>query len=108
MELDQIIQMLKGKTEIKLVKFISDKGPGSCEECLKHHGEVFQLDDPNKPKLPIHPNCRCKYELLTPNEVVSYQGEVQKINQAAEVIHKEMKKELDEILKKYRKYQKSY
>ena len=108
MELDQIIQMLKGKTEIKLVKFISDKGPGSCEECLKHHGEVFQLDDPNKPELPIHPNCRCKYELLTPNEVVSYQGEVQKINQAAEVIHKEMKKELDEILKKYRKYQKSY
>ena len=79
MELDQIIQMLKGKTEIKLVKFISDKGPSSCEECLKHHGEVFQLDDPNKPELPIHPNCRCKYELLTPNEVASYHGEVQKI-----------------------------
>lgn len=79
MELDQIIQMLKGKTEIKLVKFISDKGPNSCEDCLKHHEEVFQLDDPEKPELPIHPNCRCKYELLTPNEVASYQGEVQKI-----------------------------
>ena len=79
MELDQIIQMLKGKTEIKLVKFISDKGPNSCEDCLKHHGEVFQLDDPEKPELPIHPNCRCKYELLTLNEVTSYQGEVQKI-----------------------------
>ena len=79
MELDQIIQMLKGKTEIKLVKFISDKGPNSCEDCLKHHGEVFQLDDPNKPELPIHPYCRCKYELLTPKEVASYQGEVQKI-----------------------------
>lgn len=79
MELDQIIQMLKGKTEIKLVKFISDKGPNSCEDCLKHHGEVFQLDDPEKPELPIHPNCRCKYELLTLNEVASYQGEVQKI-----------------------------
>ena len=79
MELDQIIQMLNGKTEIKLVKFISDKGPNSCEECLKHHGEVFQLDDSNKPELPIHPHCRCKYELLTPNEVASYQGEVQKI-----------------------------
>ena len=79
MELDQIMQMLNGKTEIKLVKFISDKGPNSCEDCLKHHGEVFQLDDPEKPELPIHPNCRCKYELLTPNEVASYQGEVQKI-----------------------------
>ena len=79
MELDQIIQMLKGKTEIKLIRFISDKGPNSCEDCLKHHGEVFQFDDPEKPELPIHPNCRCKYELLTPNEVASYQGEVQKI-----------------------------
>ena len=62
MELDQIMQMLKGKTEIKLVKFISDKGPNSCEECLKHHGKIFGTDDPDKPKLPIHPNCRCKYE----------------------------------------------
>ena len=57
----------------------SSKGPNSCEACLKHHGEIFRLDDPNKPELPSHPNCRCKYELLTPNEVASYQGEVQKI-----------------------------
>ena len=79
MEFDQIMQMLNGKTEIKLVKFISDKGPNSCEACLKYHGEIFRLDDSNKPELPIHPHCRCKYELLTPNEVASYQGEVQKI-----------------------------
>ena len=71
MELDQIIQMLKGKTEIKLVKFISDKGPNSCEDCLKHHGEVFQLDDPEKPELPIHPNCRCKYVEVT-SDVANY------------------------------------
>jgi len=62
MGVDQVMQMLNGKTEIKLVKFISDKGPNSCKECLKHHGEIFRLDDPNKPELPIHPNCRCKYE----------------------------------------------
>ena len=79
MELDQIMQMLKGKTEIKLVKFISDKGPSSCEECLKHHGEIFQADDPDKPELPIHPNCRCKYELMTQAEVISYQDDLQKI-----------------------------
>lgn len=71
--------MLKGKTEIKLVKFISDKGPNSCEACLKHHGEIFRLDDPDKPELPIHPNCRCKYELLTQEEVIAYQDDVQKI-----------------------------
>lgn len=79
MELDQIMKMLKGKTEIKLVKFISDKGPNSCEECLKHHGEIFQADDPDKPELPIHPNCRCKYELMTQAEVISYQDDLQKI-----------------------------
>ena len=79
MELDQIMQMLNGKTEIKLVKFISDKGPNSCEDCLKHHGEVFQLDDPEKPELPIHPNCRCKYELLTQEEVTAYHDDLQKI-----------------------------
>ena len=62
MGVDQVMQMLNGKNEIKLVKFISDKGPNSCKECLKHHGEVFRADDPNKPVLPIHPNCRCKYE----------------------------------------------
>ena len=62
MGVDQVMQMLNGKNEIKLVKFISDKGPNSCKECLKHHGEIFRLDDPNKPELPIHPNCRCKYE----------------------------------------------
>ena len=79
MELDQIMKMLKGKIEIKLVKFVSDKGPNSCEECLKHHGEIFQADNPDKPELPIHPNCRCKYELMTQAEVISYQDDLQKI-----------------------------
>ena len=79
MGVDQVMQMLNGKTEIKLVKFISDKGPNSCKECLKHHGEIFRLDDPNKPELPIHPNCRCKYELLPPKGVVRYQEDVKKI-----------------------------
>jgi hypothetical protein len=62
MGVDQVMQMLNGKNEIKLVKCISDRGPNSCKECLKHHGEVFRADDSNKPELPIHPNCRCKYE----------------------------------------------
>ena len=79
MGVDQVMQMLNGKTEIKLVKFISDKGPNSCKECLKHHGEVFRADDPNKPELPIHPNCRCKYELLSQKDEVRYQNDVQKI-----------------------------
>ena len=62
MELDKIMQMLKGKTEPKLVRFVSDKGKNSCKACLKHHNQIFAEDDKNKPKIPIHPNCRCKYE----------------------------------------------
>ena len=62
MDFDKIMQMLKGKTEPKLVRFISDKGPNSCKACLKHHGKIFRADARDKPKLPIHPNCRCKYE----------------------------------------------
>ena len=54
--------MLEKKIDGTLVKFISDKGPNSCEDCLKHHGKIFCIDDSNKPELPIHPNCRCKYE----------------------------------------------
>ena len=80
MGIDQVMQMLNGKTEIKLVKFISDKGPNSCKECLKHHGEVFRADDSNKPELPIHPNCRCKYELLSQKDEVRYQENIKKSN----------------------------
>ena len=77
MELDKIIQMLKGKTEPQLVRFVSDKGPNSCKACLEHHGRIFKQNDPNKPQLPIHPNCRCKYEELTTDKVAELQQNVQ-------------------------------
>ena len=79
MELDKIMQMLKGKTEPQLVRFISDKGPNSCKDCLKHHGQIFCADAPDKPKLPIHPNCRCKYELLTQEESMICQENMQQV-----------------------------
>ena len=62
MDFGKIISMLQGKTEPQLVRFVSDKGPNSCKACLEHHGKIFKQDDPNKPQLPIHPNCRCRYE----------------------------------------------
>ena len=68
MDLDQVMRMLKGKSEVKLVKFVSDKGPNSCEKCLAFHGRVFRADDPEKPELPIHPHCRCRYEELSESE----------------------------------------
>ena len=60
MELDQIMQLLKAKTEVKLLRFVSERGPNCCSACLALDGKVFQADDPDLPELPIHPNCRCK------------------------------------------------
>ena len=74
MDFDQVMQMLRGKTEIKFVQFISDKGPNSCKECLKHHGKIFRADDPNKPELPIHPNCRCKYVEFSLGVAMQYEN----------------------------------
>ena len=73
-EIEQIMQMLKGKTEAKFVRFVSDKGPNSCEFCRAHHGKIFRMDDPEKPQLPIHPNCRCKYEEIEESEVPASAG----------------------------------
>ena len=44
--------------------YISDKGKNSCFKCTKNHGKRFRETDLSKPALPIHPNCRCKYEKL--------------------------------------------
>ena len=77
MDFDKIMSMLKRETEVKLVRFISDKGPNSCKACLEHHGKIFKHDDPNKPLLPIHPNCRCRYEELTADKVTELQQNVQ-------------------------------
>ena len=69
MDFDKIMQMLQGKTEPKLVRFVSDKGKNSCRECLKHHNQIFAEDDKNKPEIPIHPNCRCKYEYISAEQI---------------------------------------
>lgn len=71
MDIDQIMQMLNEKSGIRFVRFISDKGPNSCKACLAHHGKIFRMDDPEKPQLPIHPNCRCRYEEIKESEIIA-------------------------------------
>ena len=43
------------------VLYVADNGKNTCRECLENDGEIFDIDDPDLPQLPIHPNCRCKY-----------------------------------------------
>jgi len=34
-----------------------------CTLCEDYEEEVFAEDDPNKPEIPLHPNCRCEWEV---------------------------------------------
>lgn len=48
-------------------KYISDADAsesGACAECLKYAGRVFKWPEEadRMPKLPLHPNCKCRYE----------------------------------------------
>ena len=86
MEIEKITQELKQSETEKYVKFISDKGENSCKTCLQYHGQIFKIDAPQKPKIPLHPNCRCKYENVDSAEL------------------REIRKRIDEIVTQLRKY----
>lgn len=52
------------KAGVRYVQYLA--APDACEECLPYAGEVFELG--TEPPLPIHPNCRCDYRPLSPND----------------------------------------
>lgn len=67
MDAEDINRALAEITEYKIKKylrFISEKSQNTCEECKKYDKMVFAKDDPSKPKIPIHPNCKCHYKTL--------------------------------------------
>lgn len=62
MDIETIIKSLEDAQQEQLVQFIADKGSNSCPQCLQYNGKIYKEDDSGKPELPLHPNCRCKYE----------------------------------------------
>lgn len=44
---------------VQKVEWLATLEQNTCEICAKLDGKVFDLDDPKKPKIPRHPNCRC-------------------------------------------------
>ena len=67
MDAEDINRALAEITEYKMKKylrFISEKSKTTCEECKKYDKMVFAEDDPSKPQIPIHPNCKCHYKTL--------------------------------------------
>ena len=52
----------------KYLYFIAEKDGNCCEQCRRFDGKVFCEDDKMKPKLPLHPNCRCSWRPATMQE----------------------------------------
>lgn len=49
------------------VQWLATLEENTCEECRQLDGKVFNLNDPKRPKIPRHPNCRCTYISYIPN-----------------------------------------
>ena len=43
------------------VCFAAERGKNCCKTCQENHGRIFRADDPERPEIPVHPNCKCKY-----------------------------------------------
>ena len=68
MKLDELIQKISDATIPKYWRF-SASDSDCCEMCRSYDGQVFCDGDSTKPKLPLHPNCRCKYERVEDGEI---------------------------------------
>ena len=44
------------------VVFICEDSDNSCSKCKQYNGRIYVENDNRKPKLPIHPNCRCYFK----------------------------------------------
>ena len=49
------------------VVFICRDAENSCSRCQQYNGRIYAENDRRKPRLPIHPNCRCSYKRYSGN-----------------------------------------
>ena len=61
MDLNEVTQKLSNALLPKYWRFVAERDGNCCEKCKRFDGKVFSDEDPAKPELPIHPNCRCKF-----------------------------------------------
>ena len=47
--------------EVDKVQYIGTLDDRTCEDCGGYDLEIFDLNDPNRPELPLHVLCRCTY-----------------------------------------------
>lgn len=66
---------------VQKVEWLTTLEKNTCEICAKLDGRIFALDDPRRPKIPRHPNCRCD---LIP--YISNEKKVRKDNETKQYI----------------------
>jgi len=83
MDLERIKQTLERISLPQYTKFVAERNGKTCDSCRRYHEKVFRKDDPRRPTLPIHPNCRCKYQDIP---ITSRSAELQKEKQRAAAV----------------------
>jgi len=48
-------------TGVEQVMFLAVLDGRTCTEDAENDGKIYSIDDPSKPDLPSHPNCRCNF-----------------------------------------------
>ncbi|WBL16369.1 minor capsid protein [Sutcliffiella sp. NC1] len=44
---------------IEQVQWLATLETGTCSDCADLDGQIFDRNDPMRPKVPLHPNCKC-------------------------------------------------
>ena len=80
MDLEGLISKISEAAQPEYWRFVTENDGDCCEKCRRFDGKVFSDEDPAKPKLPIHPNCRCSWRKATIKESAEAMIEVNIIN----------------------------
>ena len=89
MDLESLKRIIDTISLPRYVRFVAETGKRTCDTCQRYDGRVFAESDTKKPRLPLHPNCRCRYELvrMTPKNV-GFQTEKGEIAATLKSLHR--------------------
>ena len=99
MNIEELVQYINRITPAHLVRFVSEKGENSCDDCLKYHNQIFEENDKNRPELPIHPNCRCKYEYVSKNDLIPIRKNIENISTRLDNWAKQIRSQGEQLLR---------
>ncbi|NMF04564.1 minor capsid protein [Clostridium beijerinckii] len=75
-----------------------------CNKCFSHSGKPYKVNDPNRPKLPLHVRCRCFYAIADNNVSKAEKDDIisnKKWLESEFPTEKKFKKHVEKHLKEY-------